>query len=448
MERNQHASARTAHRRRIRGRAQQHAHRLLHAAARRGRDVAGARQGRFRPGSEAPGHGAGAGLRNRQLHPQHSGRILLRVHRHRSRPDQRRHRTLPVPGRRHHQQQDGTDRPAHGRVRPRDRQRAIQRRDQDRRHRHPRLVHPAQSRHGPPRRPRRRAHQPVHARQEHVEHAPRTLPQGRTRSRMPPAQGDVRQTGRHRSGLRHPDPAQTRRAAGRHGRRMGGHHRIPGRSQRQQTVRRPSRIRRRNHDHRLGTIRPADRRHRNQRHHPIGRTGRTHPHQPARRVRHRPARRTRRTRQRADRRPRQDRAKGHAVHGRRQRPHLVRRHGRTARPRALPRQKGRGRAHGRHAAPTRPDGTPARHRTRPGLHRHRRGPRHQGPRWGVRPVRRILRQAQFQREPARVRPEQLRSEPQPALQFGEDRPQRVRSQRRHAFQEGRHAGASDARTRG
>ena len=67
---------------------------------------------------------------------------------------------------------------------------------------------------------------------------------------------------------------------------------------------------------------------------------------------------------------------------------------------------------------------------------------------GVRPVRRILRQAQFQREPARVRPEQLRSEPQPALQFGEDRPQRVRSQRRHAFQEGRHAGASDARTRG
>lgn len=113
-----------------------------------------------------------------------------------------------------------------------------------------------------------------------------------------------------------------------------------------------------------------------------------------------------------------------------------------------PASKGRGRAHGRHAAPTRPDGTPARHRTRPGRRRHRRGPRHQGPRWGVRPVRRILRQAQFQREPARVRPEQLRSEPQPALQFGEDRPQRVRSQRRHAFQEGRHAGASDARTRG
>ena len=209
VERDQHASWRIAYRRRIRGRAQQHAHGLLHATTRRGRDVAGPRQGRFRPGSETPGHGVGTRLRNRQLHPLHTGRIVLRVHRHRSRPDQRRHRTPPVRGRRHHQQQDGTDRTAHGRVRPRGRQRAVQRRDSDRRHRHPRLVHPAQSRRGAPRRSRRRAHQPVHARQEHVEHAPRPRPQGRTCRRMPPAQGDVRPAGGHRSGLRHPDPAQT-----------------------------------------------------------------------------------------------------------------------------------------------------------------------------------------------------------------------------------------------
>ena len=200
------ASARTAHRRRIRGRAQQHAHRLLHAAAGRwtrcGRRSARPVSAGIRSIPDMvlePGCGTGNFIRSTPAG------LILRVHRHRSRPD-RAPASHVTCARTTTSSTTGWNGPACptdafdlaiGNVPYSD---AIS----DRRHRHPRLVHPAQSRHGPPRRPRRRAHQPVHARQEHVEHAPRTRPQSRTRSRMPPAQGDVRQTGRHRSGLRHP----------------------------------------------------------------------------------------------------------------------------------------------------------------------------------------------------------------------------------------------------
>ena len=150
-----------------------------------------------------------------------------------------------------------------------------------------------------------------------------------------------------------------------------------------------------------------------------------------------------RTCQRADRRARQDPAGGHALYGRRERPYLYgdmngRSYPRTpASPRegtgAWPpccayatRRNACSPSNATRTPPTTPlpkaSGNSTKHTT---------GSPH--PTAGSTPKRTCA-----------CRPEQFRSEPQPALHVGENRLRRFRSQRRHALQEGRHAHASHA----